>query len=158
IGTTAAGRTDLALDDLVGFFVNTLVLRTDLTGDPTFREVLTRVRDTAWAAFDNQDVPFERLVEMLYPRRAVARAPLFQVLFEVDDVPTGQAPAEVGTAKFDREFTVGETFDADHAAAGLRGNLIAAADLFDVPTAESIAARWTRALATLSEAPDLSLG
>ncbi|MER6996983.1 amino acid adenylation domain-containing protein [Streptomyces sp. NPDC000410] len=172
IGAAVAGRTDVALDDLVGFFVNTLVLRTDLSGNPTFVEALSRVREAGWEAFAHQDVPFERLVEELAPTRSLGRHPLFQVMLSVEnyaqadvDLPGVRAggtsaglAAGAQVAKFDVEVNMGEVFDAKGAPAGLRGVLIVAADLFDALTADRLAERWTRVLELLASDPRVRVG
>ncbi|MFB7620067.1 amino acid adenylation domain-containing protein, partial [Kitasatospora sp. NPDC056181] len=176
IGSAIAGRTDEALDDLVGCFVNTLVLRTDLSGDPTFAELLVRVRESGLAAFAHQDVPFERLVEELAPARSLARHPLFQtVLTKLNTVAgtTGAAqgrdavaptldlpgltveplPLERPVAKFDLDVMVGEAFDAEGAPAGVRGTVTVAADLFDPETADRLACRLARVLDAVAADP-----
>ncbi|MFE2044755.1 amino acid adenylation domain-containing protein, partial [Streptomyces sp. NPDC059477] len=165
LGSPISGRSDAALEDLVGFFLNTLVLRTDVSGDPAFRELLARVREADLAAFDHQDVPFERLVEVLNPARSLARHPLFQVM--VVYLAAGEGEAEllpglrsvrddVGhtTAKFDLSFD----FVARADGAGVDGVLEYSADLFDHATARSFADRLRRILRAVTADPDVSLG
>ncbi|EWM10646.1 dimodular non-ribosomal peptide synthetase, partial [Kutzneria sp. 744] len=156
IGTPVAGRLDEALDDLVGFFVNTLVLRNDLSGDPTFTELLHRVRTTDLAAYANQDVPFERLVEVVNPTRSLTHHPLFQVLLALQNNTGGELelsgltvrPHEVatGTTRFDLSFVLAE-------GDGIKGVLEYATDLFDRRTTQSIVDRLTKFIETVVTQP-----
>ncbi|MGW7418212.1 non-ribosomal peptide synthetase, partial [Streptomyces sp. NPDC054863] len=158
IGTSLAGRTDESLDELVGFFVNTLVLRTDVSGEPSFRELMHRVRERGLDAFAHQDVPFERLVEDLAPARSMARHPLFQVMLALQNTaPASLALPGVETqlldtgdrpAKFDLDIQLRETHTG-----GLIGSLVYATDLFDHGTATSLAERFVRILDTVTADP-----
>ncbi|WP_405806925.1 non-ribosomal peptide synthase/polyketide synthase [Streptomyces sp. NBC_01187] len=168
LGSVVAGRTDEALDDLVGFFVNTLVLRVDSSGDPTFRELVRRVRNTDVAAYEHQDVPFERLVEVVNPVRSLAQHPMFQVAFALNtsedhdfalpNTTGGLRPHDFSPAKFDLSFVFDEFRSADGAPDGLELSLTYAEDLFERETARRLGSYLVRVLGQLAEAPDLRLG
>ena len=168
IGSPIAGRTDSALDDLVGFFVNTLVLRTDTSGDPSFRDLVGRVRAGNLAAYGHQDLPFERLVEVLNPSRSLARHPLFQVVLTLQNnaavsIDLAELSASVegvatSSAKFDLTLSLGEERAADGSAAGIYGMLEYATDLFDRASVEALGARLIRLLEASVAQPDCAIG
>ena len=89
VGSTVAGRNWVETEKLIGIFINTLVLRTNLSGNPTFRELLGRVRETCRGAYSHQDLPFEKLVEKLRPERDLSSTPPFQVMFNLENLPEG---------------------------------------------------------------------
>ena len=163
IGVPIAGRTRAELEPLIGFFVNTLVMRIDLSGDPSFREALGRIREVALEAYAHQDVPFERLVEALAPPRDPSRNPLVQVAFQLfgdhaggrtrnaDGPPPQALPIERGTAVFDLVVT---TWESDGA---LHGRVESSADLFDSSTIERMLRHWERLLAAAVAEPDRAL-
>ncbi|WP_148103084.1 condensation domain-containing protein, partial [Streptomyces griseofuscus] len=164
IGTPVAGRLDEALDDLVGFFVNTLVLRTDVSGDPSFMELVERVRVTDLRAFGAQDVPFERLVEALNPARSMGRHPLFQVALAFQNAPASDLvmpgldvviePAGTGAAKFDLSFNLSESFTGTGEPAGISGGIEFATDVFDRSTIERMTGWLTRLLEQVLADPE----
>src|SRR5919107_75970 len=161
VGSPIAGRTRAETEDLIGFFINTLVMRTDLSGDPSFREVLSQVRETALGAYDHQDLPFEKLVEELQPERDLSRVPFSQVFFALQNVPQEalelpnlvleQQKVESGTVKYDLSFFLSEEEQ------GLKGRLVYNADLFDDATIERMLGHLQTLLRGIVEDPDRQL-
>ena len=158
VGTPIANRNRSETEGLIGFLLNTLVLRADLAGEPSFRELLARVRETALAAYDHQDLPFEMVVEALQPERDMSRSPLFQVMFDLQTAPlTGlemggltfqPLPVERAPAKFDLALSLEEHPD------GLRGYLNYNTDLFDRETVQAMVGHFCHLLEQLVAQPD----
>jgi len=157
VGSPIANRNRSEIEALIGFFVNSLVLRTDLSGNPTFRELLNRVKEVALGAYAHQDLPFEKLVEELHPDRALNQNPLFQVAFALQNAPGNRLELpeltlspqqlDVGTARFDLEFHLWERSPNSSgsnqspsnklwvdSSDGISGMVIYSADLFDETT------------------------
>ena len=161
IGSPIANRNRPEVENLIGFFLNTLVLRTDLSGQPSFRELVSRVREVVLGAFAHQDLPFEMLVEELQPERDLSHTPLFQVGFTLQtaasesiDLPgLSLEPVEIdsGSAKYDITLLMAEGPD------GLKGNFEYNTDLFDAATIQRMAGHFLTLLAGVMAEPDLPI-
>ncbi|HET7234257.1 MAG TPA: amino acid adenylation domain-containing protein, partial [Longimicrobium sp.] len=161
VGSPVAGQTRHEVEELIGFFVNTLVLRADLSGDPSFRELLGRVRHGALDAYEHQEVPFERLVAELHPDRSLSHAPLFQVAFVLADAARGEVElpgvrmrrvySASGTSKFDLMLSV-----ATHAG-GMAAAVEYAADLFERDTIQRMLGHLERVLEQVAANPGVRL-
>ncbi|MFB2973200.1 amino acid adenylation domain-containing protein [Aerosakkonema sp. BLCC-F183] len=153
VGTPIANRDRQEIEQLIGFFVNTLVLRTNLAGNPSFPELLKRVREVALGAYAHQNLPFEKLVDELQPQRDLSHTPLFQVMFVLQNAPTtplelpglSLKPLEINskTAKFDLTLYIEET------DTGLLANLEYNTDLFDATTINRMLGHYQRLLSSI---------
>ncbi|MEV4224414.1 amino acid adenylation domain-containing protein [Nonomuraea sp. NPDC049725] len=158
VGTGVAGRQEAELERLVGFFAGTLAIRTDVSGDPSFAELLDRVRDSALKAYEHQDVPFDLLVERLAPQRELSHNPIFQVMFALQNVPREElfigeeagdlVPVESGASKFDLGFNLAEV------GGGLEGGIEYDSALFDRETAQAFARWYARMLEAVAAGAD----
>jgi amino acid adenylation domain-containing protein len=158
VGSPVAGRVRGEVEELIGFFVNTMALRTDLSGDPSFRALVGRVRETTLEAYAHQDLPFERVVEELHPERTLSHNPLFQVAFALQNVD--MAPVDLpgltlrledvdtGTSKFDMFLEMSEHGDR------LRGQLEYATDLWEPATVDRMTSLFLLLLETVAADPD----
>jgi len=162
IGTPIANRNSVEVESLIGFILNTLIIRTDLTGDPTFSELLQRVKTVALEAYAHQDIPFEMLVEALQPERDMSRAPFFQIIFDLQEAPLPSlnlpglviSPLQVdnGTAKFDLAVSMemGRGQDKDRLGGFFNYNT----DLFNRDTIDRLIKNWLVLLGNVVLDPD----
>ena len=158
VGTPIAGRNRVETEELIGFFVNTLALRTDLSGNPSFKEVLGRVREVTLGGAAHQELPFEKVVEELQPERDLSRSPVFQVMlalqnmpehrFEMPNLTISPLEADPGTAKFDLTMFVGPS------ESGLLGMLEYNTDLFDRDTVERMLVHFKTLLQSIVNDPE----
>ena len=161
VGSPIANRMRGEVEGLIGFFVNTLVFRGDLSGEPSFRELLGRVREVALQAYAHQDLPFEKLVEELQPERDLGQNPLFQVLFALQITP--ETSPEMAGLKVAPVFVDSETtrFDLEvhlwEELGGLNCTFVYATDLFDGPTVERMARHFEVLLDGFASEPEHSV-
>jgi amino acid adenylation domain-containing protein len=158
IGSPIANRNRSEVESIIGCFINTLAVRTQFNGNPTFLELLERVRETTLGAYDRQDFPLEKLVEELHPERSLSHAPLFQVMFVLQNAPVGKLELpgltlsllelEDLVAKDDLFLSIAET------EAGMTGELVYNSDLFDRETIERMAINFERLLSSIVTNPN----
>jgi amino acid adenylation domain-containing protein len=160
IGTPAAGRSRVELEGLIGFFVNTLVLRTDLSGDPSFKELLIRERDVLLDAHAHQDIPFERLIDELQVKRDLSRNPMFQIMFiqnppnspiNIPNLKLSNVETHSGTTKFDMSLSTTDIGDR------LVGSVEYSSDLYDESTIERLIEHFENLLAAVVAHPEQRL-
>ncbi|MGY4712885.1 amino acid adenylation domain-containing protein, partial [Mycolicibacterium sp. CBM1] len=172
VGFPIAGRGHAALDELVGFFVNTLVLRVDLTGNPSFVDVLAQVRRRSLAAYEHQDVPFEVLVERLKPTRSMAHHPLVQVVLawqnfgwqdsdaaglSLGELRVAPMAVDTETARMDLTFNLAERWDDAGEPAGIGGGVEFRTDVFDPDSIQALVDRLQRVLEAMTTDPAQSM-
>lgn len=168
VGSPIANRNRSEIEGLIGFFVNSLVLRTDLSGNPTFRELLSRVKEVALSAYAHQDLPFEKLVEELEPERKLNQNPLFQVAFALQNAPTEaiQLPdltlqpqqLDIATTRFDLEFHLWELSSGNgfwvDSSQGISGLIVYNTDLFNEATIVRMLGHFQTLLESIVRNPD----
>jgi amino acid adenylation domain-containing protein len=158
VGSPVAGRSHVELEDLIGFFVNTVVLRSDLSGNPTFRDVLQRVRSITLAAHANQDIPFERIAEELQPERDLSRNPLFQIMFIVQNqaFPSGAIPGlEIVPEDVDSSASLFDlTLSLSQAGDQIAGFLEYNTDLFDSGMVRRLIEHYRFLLQAMAKSPE----
>lgn len=162
VGMPIAGRNHADLENLIGFFVNTLVLRSNLSGNPSFRELIGTVMETSLEAYDHQSLPFEKLVEELQPERDLGRSPLFQVLFQLvnfsdqdlalENLKVSRLPSLSERVRFDLEVNLWQE------ANQLRGMVIYRTDLFKDATIQRLISHYLTLLENLVATPDQRIG
>lgn len=161
VGSPIANRNRSEIQGLIGYLVNMLVLRTDLSGNPSFRELLRRVRNKALEAYDHQELPFEKLVEALHPERSLSHSPLFQVLIannnnalstvEAAGLTISSLEVAYKRAKFDLSLFIWED------SGSLAGTVEYNVDLFERATIERLIGHWQTLLASIAADPELPL-
>ena len=162
IGVPIAGRRQVETEQLIGFFINTLVMRTDLSGEPSFRELLGRVREVAVGAYAHQELPFERIVEELQPERNAGSQPFFNVMFVYQNMPASSSHPLRGLTMSEVEMSEETAVRSDidfylWEGETVRGSFVYSTDLFDESTIAQMSSRLVELLEEITRAPEVSV-